>query len=282
MVQAEKTAAFPKAASEIKQKPNENKGQESWVTRYKVWISTAAVVLFILVWEGCYQLGWLNPAFYSSPQRIVVAGIDAFVNGNLLNDLFITAQEFVGGFLIAVVVGVTFGILMGWYPLINAIFEPFTNALFATPRIVLLPLVTLIFGIGIESKFVLVFLGAVFPILINTMVGISKVDQNLLRVARAFNASDMQLFRTLAVPASIPFIITGIRLGMSTSLVTCIASEMMISSGGIGNYVMTASSQFRSDQLFLGIIIVALFGVLMTSIIKRIEARFDSWRVNQK
>jgi len=281
-VQAEKTAAIPQAARDTKPKPDDRAGRESWAVRYKVWISTAAVILFILVWEGCYQLGWLNPAFYSSPQKILAAGYDAFVYGDLLNDLFITAQEFVGGFLIAVVVGVAFGILMGWYPLLNAIFEPFVNALFATPRIVLLPLVTLIFGIGIESKFVLVFLGAVFPILINTMVGISKVDQNLLRVAKAFNATDMQLFRTLAVPASIPFIITGIRLGMSTSLVTCIASEMMISSGGIGNFVMTASSQFRSDQLFLGIIIVALFGVAMTSVIKRIEARFETWRVHQK
>ncbi len=279
-MQAEKTMDITKGNQRMKQKPKTSILRGSWANRYKNWISFIAVVLFILIWEGAYQLGWLNPSFYSSPYKIVVAGIDAFSNGGLLNDLFITAQEFIGGFLIAVVVGVIFGVLMGWYPLINAIMEPFTNALFATPRIVLLPLVTLIFGIGIESKFVLVFLGAVFPILINTMVGIGKIDQNLLRVAKVFNATDMQMFRTLAVPASIPFIITGIRLGMSTSLVTCIASEMMISSGGIGNFVMTASSQFRSDDLFLGIMIVALFGVLLTSVLKRIEARFDSWRVN--
>lgn len=252
----------------------------SLAIRYKNLLGWIAILIFLAIWEIAYQVGWLNPTFYSSPYKIVIAGIDTFSNGTLLDDLLITGQEFVGGFLIAVTIGVLLGILMGWYPLVNAILEPFANALFATPRIVLLPLITLIFGIGLESKFVIVFLSAVFPILINTMVGIGKIDQNLLRVAKAFNASDMQLFRTLAIPASIPFIVTGIRLGLSTSLVTVIAAEMMISSGGIGNFVMTASSQFQTDQLFLGIVIVALFGVIMTSVLKRIEARFDSWRVN--
>jgi ABC-type nitrate/sulfonate/bicarbonate transport system permease component len=253
-------------------------GFTDFVQRHRRGFSFGSVAAFLLLWEWLYDAGLMDPRFFSSPWRIVQNGAASIAG--LLPDLAVTGEELLGGFLLSVAVGILVGILIGWYPLAGATLEPFVNALNSTPRIVLLPLITLLFGIGLESKFVIVFLGSVFPILINTATGISSVDPDLLRVARAFGATDVQIFRTVAVPASVPFIVSGLRLALGQALVVVIAAEMLISSAGVGYYVVQSSSQFRVDNLFLGIVLVALVGIAVTALLRRVEARFSAWRVD--
>ena len=141
-------------------------------------------------------------------------------------------EEFFSGFALAIVVGVPLGILMGWYSRVNAMLEPFVSALYATPRIALLPLVVIWFGIGIASKVAIVFLGAIFPILVNTITGVRTIEADFIKVARSFGASDRQMFLTVVLPSAVPMLLTGLRLGLGHALVGIVVGEMYGATAG--------------------------------------------------
>src|SRR5206468_9135363 len=158
--------------------------------------------------------------------------------------------------------------------------DPFITFLYATPRIVLLPLFIIWFGIGVESKIAVVFLGAIFAILINTTAGVRNLDANLVKVARSFGASDFQLFRTIALPGSVPFILTGLRLGLGHALTGVVVGELVAAQAGVGLMMATAGATFQTSKVFVGLVIVASTGVIMTYALSKIEQRFQSWKPN--
>ncbi|WP_082033958.1 ABC transporter permease [Cohnella kolymensis] len=228
------------------------------------------------------RLGYINPLFTSSPTRIISTGIDLFSSGAIYKDLRVSGIEFIWGFGLAIFVGVPLGILMGWYYRVNAILEPFVSALYATPRIALLPLIIIWFGIGVFSKIAIIFLGAVFPILVNTITGMRTVDAHFIKTARSFGASDLQIFRTVALPASVPLILTGLRLGLGHALIGIVVGELYAATAGIGFFITVAGATFQTDKVMVGIIIIAAGGVLLAECIRLIERRFESWRPNIK
>ncbi|HLH31528.1 MAG TPA: ABC transporter permease, partial [Terriglobia bacterium] len=178
----------------------------------------------------------------------------------------------------ALVSGVVLGVIVGWYRRFRLIADPFLNALYAAPRIAMMPLIIIWFGIGMWSKVFIVFLSAFFPILVNTVAGIRNMDRDLLRAARAFCASDWQIFKTLAIPGSVPFILTGVRQGVAVGLIGVVVGEMLGSSEGIGFMVAYGGQTFQTDTLFVGFIIIAFAGVILTSLAERLERRFSRWR----
>jgi NitT/TauT family transport system permease protein len=133
-----------------------------WKRNENFILGAAAVIGFLLYWEGSVALGWVNPLFTSSPSRIFAAGYEMFRDGSIYPDLYVSAQEFVLGYGLAVIVGVPFGILMGWYSRLNAVLDPFVNALYATPRIALMPLIIIWFGIDLSAKIAIIFLSLSF------------------------------------------------------------------------------------------------------------------------
>src|SRR5262249_58146918 len=133
-------------------------------------------------------------------------------------------------------------------------------------------------GIGMWSKVFIVFLSAFFPILVNTVAGIRNMDRDLLRAARAFCASDWQIFKTLAIPGSVPFILTGVRQGVAVGLIGVVVGEMLGSSEGIGFMVAYGGQTFQTDTLFVGVIIIAFGGIILTSIAERVGRRYSRWR----
>src|SRR5438067_12657038 len=163
--QSETQAAAPPPHPSSYWKRNEN-----WL------LGTISMAAFLILWEAAVALAWVNPLFTSSPSRILWTGWEMFADGSIYEHLEASAHEFVVGFGLAIVVGVPLGILMGWYSRLNAVLEPFVSALYATPRIALLPLILIWLGIGIASKIAIVFLGAVFPIRVNTITGVSTVE----------------------------------------------------------------------------------------------------------
>jgi NitT/TauT family transport system permease protein len=169
-------------------------------------------------------------------------------------------------------------VIVGWYRRFRLIADPFLNALYAAPRIAMMPLIIIWFGIGMWSKVFIVFLSAFFPILVNTVAGIRNMDRDLLRAARAFCASDWQIFKTLAIPGSVPFILTGVRQGVAVGLIGVVVGEMLGSSEGIGFMVAYGGQTFQTDTLFVGFIIIAFAGVILTSIAERLERHFSRWR----
>ena len=173
-----------------------------------------------------------------------------------------SGTNFIIGFALALVAGVMFGIVIGWYRKVRLLFDPFLNALYATPRIAMVPMIIIWFGVGIWSKIFIVFISAFFPILVNTVGGVRNIDRDLLRAARAFCASDWQIFTTLALPGAVPFILTGVRQGVALGLIGVVVGEMFGGSQGIGFMVAYGGQTFATDTLFVGVLIVAFAGIL--------------------
>ena len=241
-------------------------------------IGTVSMLVFLAFWEMSVALEWVNPLFTSSPSRIAGAGYEMFADGSIYPHLAVSGHEFVVGYGMAIVIGVPLGILMGWYGRINAVLDPFVSALYATPRIALLPLIMIWFGIGIMSKIAIVFLGAVFPILVNTITGVRTLNADFVKVARSFGASDRQIFLTVALPSSVPLLLTGLRLGLGHALVGIVVGEMYGATHGLGFLIATAGARFQTDKLMVGIILIAAAGVALTELLRLIERRFERWR----
>ena len=253
--------------------------RRSYWRRNENWLlGTLSMLAFLAVWEIVVRGGAVNPLFTSSPSRIVVAAIEMFADQSFYGHLEVSAEEFFSGFALAIVIGVPLGLLMGWYSRVNAILEPFVSALYATPRIALLPLLIIWFGIGVASKVAIVFLGAIFPILVNTITGVRTIEADFVKVARSFGSNDRQLFLTVALPSSVPMLLTGLRLGLAHALVGIVVGEMYGAQHGIGFLIAVAGARFQTDKVMVGIIIIAGAGMALTQVLKMIEARFDVWR----
>jgi NitT/TauT family transport system permease protein len=241
-------------------------------------ISAAAVILFVGAWEGFVRFGLVNPMFTSSPSRIVVTFIRMASDGALVKDIRISGTEFLAGYLLAVVVGVTLGIAMGWYRDVEAALQPFVSALYSTPRIALIPLFIIWLGIGIMSKVALVFLVTVFQISVSTEAGVRSADDSLIRVGRSFGASDREIFRTVVLPGAVPFLIAGLRLGVGRALVGIAVGELYAATAGIGYEIAVAGETFQIDRVFVGVIILATASMMMMWLLRRVELRYESWR----
>jgi NitT/TauT family transport system permease protein len=253
--------------------------RRSYWQRNENWLlGTLSMLAFLALWEIVVRAGAVNPLFTSSPSRIVVAAIEMFADEGFYGHLEVSAEEFFSGFALAIVVGVPLGILMGWYSRVNAILEPFVSALYATPRIALLPLVVIWFGIGIASKVAIVFLGAIFPILVNTITGVRTIEADFVKVARSFGATDRQMFLTVVLPSAVPMLLTGLRLGLGHALVGIVVGEMYGATQGLGYLIAVAGARFQTDRVMVGIILIAGLGVALTELLRAIERRFERWR----
>ena len=253
-----------------------------WARHENMLLGLIAVVAFMFFWEYSVAWGWANPLFTSAPTRIIKAGAAMVRDGSIWNDLAVSGLEFALGYGLAVVVGVPLGILMGWYRRFNALLEPFVNALYATPRIALMPLIIIWFGVDMTSKVAIIFLSTVFPILVNTMTGVRTIDRDFIKVARSFGATDGQLFLTVALPSSVPNLLTGLRLGLGHALIGIVVGEMYGASAGIGYMMQMAGATFQTDRVMVGIIIIAAAGMALTQVLKMIENRFEMWRVDHR
>lgn len=250
-----------------------------YLNNEKFIIGTTAVILFLLTWESIGNwLGLINPMFMSAPSLIFKAGWQMFSSGEIYNDLYVSGIEFAWGYLLSVIVGVPFGIACGWYKRFSYTFDPFVNAMNATPRVALLPLVIIWLGIGILSKVGIIFLGAVFPILINARDGVKTTPYNLLTAARSFGATEWQIFRSVVLPSTLPFILTGLRLGVGRALIGVMVGELYAATAGVGFMITVAGATFQTDKVFVGVLIFAITGMVAMELLTRLESRFDKWR----
>ena len=242
-------------------------------------LGAAAVIVFLTAWELCGNtLQLINPLFMSAPSLVFKAAFQMFASGEIFNDLYVSGIEFVVGYILSVVVAIPFGIAIGWYKRFAYVCDPFVNAMNATPRIALLPLVIIWLGIGILSKVGIIFLGAVFPLLINTRDGVKTTPHNLLTAARSFGASEWQIFKSVVLPSTVPFILTGLRLAVGRALIGVMVGELYAATAGIGFMITVAGATFQTDKVFVGVLIFAISGMTLTAVIDRYERRFDKWR----
>ena len=250
-------------------------------------LGTISVTIFLLLWEfmggpvSAYNpIPFLrvNPMFMSSPSYIWKAAVDLFSSGEIWNDLRVSSIEFAGGYLLSVAVAIPLGILIGWNKKASAIFDPFVNAMNATPRVALLPLVIIWLGIGIMSKVGIIFLGAVVPIIVNARDGVKTTPSSLLNAARSFGATEWMVFKSVVMPATLPFILSGLRIALGRALVGVMVGELYAATAGIGFMITVAGATFQTDKVFVGVLIFAISGMLGMEALSRIEHHFDKWR----
>ena len=274
--------ALPGAAEapSLSQGPRSRKGLSPAV-RARI-IGTVAVVLFVTAWEGVVRLGLVNPLFTSSPIRIVSTFFQMAREGALAKDIQVSGSEFLIGYSLAIVVGILTGVAMGWYRDVSAALQPFVSALYSTPRIALVPLFIIWLGIGIWSKVAVVFLVAMFQILISTEAGVRAADESLIRTARSFGANDRQIFATIVLPGAVPFLIAGLRLGLGQALVGIVVGELYAATAGIGYEIAVAGQTFQTDRVFVGIVILASTAITLMWALRQAELRFESWKPQRR
>jgi ABC-type nitrate/sulfonate/bicarbonate transport system permease component len=254
--------------------------QTTWSRNQDLILGAIGLIAVLTVWELSVNVGLVRANWVSSPSRIVAMAPTVFGQDNILAHLQISAIEFFWGFGLAVLVGVPLGVLTGWYRTMRGLTEPLISALFATPTVALVPILILIFGIDAPSKAAVVFLSAVWPIVINTSAGIQVLDKGWLDAARTFGAGDARIFRTIGLPATIPFIISGLRTAVARGLVGVVVGELYASRGGIGFYLNRAGQTFQTDKYYVAVVIIALIGVVVVYLLQRLEKRFARWRIN--
>src|SRR4029078_933308 len=232
----------------------------------------------IAVWEALWKSGNISPLFFTGPSSVVKRFAEEWSQGRLRQDMAYSGTNFAIGVGLAIFAGGVIGVILGWYRRLAMVFEPFLTALYSTPRVAMVPLVLIWFGIGMTSKVFIVFINAFFPVLINTIGGVRAIDADLLRAARAFCASDWQIFSTVAIPGAVPFILTGVRQAVALGLIGVVFGEMFGGSEGIGYMVNYGGQTFQTDTVFLGVVIIAAAGIILTWLEERLERHFSRWR----
>ncbi len=249
-----------------------------WKRYESLAIGTAAVVIALSVWQVVANARIYPPLFLPGPIDIGEAMVKLFQGTEIWDDIATSGQEVAIGYGMAMAIGLVLGMLMGWYTRFQYALDPFVNFFYSTPRIVLVPLFIIWFGIDMPSKIAVIFLGALFPIIINTMAGVRNTEAALLRVAKSFGASDALIFRRVVLPGSVPFIITGFRLGVGHALTGVIVGEYIAAKHGVGQLIAIASQTFQTPKALAGVILIAGTGMVLTTLLQRIENRFQSWR----
>ena len=243
--------------------------------------ATMSFVILLLVWQIVPYFMPLKAGtrlFFAVPSQIAGTLWQMIVSGSLWAPLGVSASAFAVGLVIAIVVGLPLGILIGRSNVLNAMFDPFITAFNATPRLVFLPLLMLWFGIGLWSKVAIVFLGALFPLLINTYEGVRNADRLLINVVRSFGANEWDIARLVVVPNALPFIVVGLRLAIGRAVLGVVVSEFFGSQEGLGVVMVRAASGFQVDVVFAGLIVFAGLSLVMTGLVKLVEERMSRWR----
>lgn len=224
----------------------------------------------------------VDPIFLSYPSAIVSEVPRMLATGELQKAFLASIQTLAIGLALAIAGGTLLGLLMGRYRTIDHLLTVQISALYSTPNISLIPLLILWFGLGNTSKIVIVFLAAFFPVIINTYAGVRNVSRGLVEVALAEGANEFQILREIIVPASVPFIMTGIRLALGRGVVGMVAGEMFTAVSGLGGAIVIYSNAFATAKLFVIIIILALIGVSLTELFKLLERRAASWKESER
>lgn len=245
---------------------------------FRVPNSLVSILIAAIVWEimGRYVLN--DPLFFVPLSAVLRAFAQVITEMMFWKHLYVSFLEFFLGYFLAAAVGITVGLMIAVSRLVREYLDPLINALYATPLVALAPLFIAWFGLGLASKIAVIFLMAVFPVLINTAAGIRSTPPDFIEVAQSFRANKRQIFFKVLLPSAQPFIITGLRLGIARGLVGVVVAELFGARAGIGYFIMFAGQTFSLDQLFVGVLVLAGAGVLSNEALIRLERRLSRGR----
>ncbi|MEX6428884.1 MAG: ABC transporter permease [Ferrimicrobium sp.] len=238
---------------------------------------TTPIVLLIL-WQAASSTNLIDAKIFTPPSKIFATALTLIHNGILTHDLLITSLRLLIGFILGGAVGVGVGILLGIFRTLRAAFSPLFAALYAVPQIAVLPLLLVIFGIGETPKILTVAAVSFFVLEINAMAGVRSIDPQLLEAGSAYGAKGRRLFWHVLLPGSLPAIFTGLRVGVALALVVVTATEFVAANSGLGYLVWNSWQLFEPNAMYVGLITIALVGVILTGIVELISRRLMPWR----
>jgi ABC-type nitrate/sulfonate/bicarbonate transport system permease component len=241
------------------------------------WIAVAFV---LITWEVVVAIAHLNPIYLPRPTQIVIALVSMFRTSGLLHDLLATLGRIFGGFAISLVIGSLLGIWMATSERVRAIADNFIAALYPLPKVTLIPLLIIWLGTGGPFMLTISALGALFPIVINTVLGIRQCDPGLILAARDLGATNRQIIRMVLLPSAIPSIFAGVRLGIGVSIILVVAAEMVVGKVGLGARLYLAGQILETEQVFAVLIVLAILGVVVTKTQDWVDVRLNQWRLS--
>lgn len=235
------------------------------------------IALFVL-WEIAALLGWIDARLFSPPTAIIAEGWTMALNGHLWADVVPTVLRLISGFVIGSIAGVVVGLLMGVSRVVRAALGPMFAALYALPKIAILPLLLLIFGLTETPKVLSVAISVFFVLQINTLSGVMHIDPGILEAAKAYRATGWRLFRFVLLPGCIPLISTGLRVAAGTAVIVITAVEFVASNSGLGYLIWNSWQLFQPAQMYVGLIVVSIIGALLTGACVLLERALVPWQ----
>lgn len=232
---------------------------------------------FLLTWQVASRAGWISAAVFPPLDMIVAALWKGLAGGALVDDVAISLQRSGLAFAAAVTIGIPLGLLMGQVRAAERALDPILQFFRQTSALALYPVFILLLGLGEASKVFVIFWATLFPILLATIGGVKEVDNRLIEMARSYGASRLTIFRRVVMPASLPAIFVGLRLGATTALLLLIASEMIGANKGVGFQVMNAQYNFQIPTMFAAILLLALLGLAANAVLVALQRRLCRW-----
>ncbi|MGW5158729.1 ABC transporter permease [Nonomuraea wenchangensis] len=248
----------------------------AWLRRAGV--NTVAVLLLLAAWEILPRTGVVDPVFVPPLSDDLAAWYDLLVTGSLPEHLAASLGRSLAGFGLAVVLAIPLGLLIGWYRPVADLLTPLLELFRNTSAVALLPVFTLILGIGEPAKVSFVLYACSWPILLNTISGVKTVEPLLVKSARSMGLGPVRLFQKVILPAAVPAIFTGVRLAGATSILVLLFAEMVGAKAGLGYLILDTQSSFRIPDMYAGIITISVLGLLLNLLLVAAERRFSTWR----
>lgn len=251
--------------------------------RKNILCAIISIVAFVALWQLAVSVGWISSKSCAPPSKVFETFIDKWTNpkpdGSTLGTHILASLKLASiGFLLAIVIGVPMGLLMGYFRFAEAFLNPLFEIVRPIPPLAWIPVVLLTLGIGMEAKAFIIFIASFVPCVINSYTGIKRTSPVLINVAKTAGATRKQIFFKVGIPSATPMIFTGIKISLGSAWATLVAAEMLSSSQGLGYLIQRARNLVRSDLVIVGMLMIGVIGALFTLFLELIEKRVAPWR----
>jgi ABC-type nitrate/sulfonate/bicarbonate transport system permease component len=245
-------------------------------TRPTVYLPLLNLLLFLLVWEIVGRQ--IDPLLFAPPSTVFAAFGGLLESGELLSATATTLNALVVGFLISVGVGIPVGIVLGRADVLRRVVDPYLDAIYATPRVVIVPIIVLWFGVGYTGRLFLIFIGATIPIIVSTAVGVRNARPDLMEVAYSFGANPQQTVRHVQLPGAVPYVTAGLRIAAERAVVGVVIGEIFLELTGLGGLIQVNAQAFDVPEMLCAVIVIAAIGTAFMGLLDLLEKHFSSWK----
>lgn len=251
-----------------------------WLTRTNLerLLSVLSPIILLAIWEAAVRLDWIDRRFFPAPSEAFSAAVNMIQTGELWANLSVSLVRIGVGFVIGAVPGVLIGLAMGLFSPIRAIIQPLVDCTFPIPKIAILPLFLMIFGLGEESKYAIIAVAVIYLVLINTVAGVRNIDKIYLDVCKNYQASKLMMFTDVALPGALPMIVAGLKLGMGIALLVIVSAEFVGAKSGIGYLIWNSWQTFQVEKMYVGLLVSAILGFIAAIVLNVLERVLIPWK----